>query len=179
MEKHMSDEQDRFFQTGWVVPDIDAGMRSWLAVKGVGPFYVRRGMSPASIEHLGEKAELTVNIAIARAGDFMLELIEQVSEGPSAYRDVYAAGSGGFHHLGAYTDDFDGTVERHREAGVPIAAYGQAGVARFAYFDTRSSVGCMTEVMERSTSTSLIEYFAEITAASVDWDGSDPIREDS
>ena len=48
------------------------------------------------------------------------------------------------------------------------------GPMRYAYFDTRHLIGCMTEVMEHDENVE--GMFAMIAEAAKDWDGSDPVR---
>jgi hypothetical protein len=166
-----------YFQTAWLVNDIDEAMNRWLDAKGVGPFFVRRALRPTSLLYRGESSSLRFHVALAQAGGLQVELIQQVDEGPSAYRDVYPPGTGGFHHLGAYTDDLDADLERHAAAGVSVAALGTNAGVRFAYLDTRESVGFMTELIDRTGSEGQRKWFAEIAEANASWDGTDPVRE--
>lgn len=167
----------QFFQTGWVVNDIDQAMDNWIEAVDVGPFFIRRNLTVQTILYRGIKAPLTVSVAIAQSGSMQIELIQQHNDGPSAYRDTFSPGLGGFHHFGAITDSYEDDVEHYRSAGVELAIEGVAGTARFAYFDTRSSLGFMTEVVERASSADLRAFFDEVAAAAVDWDGRDPVRE--
>jgi hypothetical protein len=166
---------NRFFQTGWVVTDLDEAIKHWSSVNGVGPFVVRRGVSSPGIEYRGVVTPLVVDIAHAQAGDIQIELIRQLNDDPSAYRDVYGADGSGLHHVGAFTEDFDADMQHYKDAGVAVVEYGVSGTTRFAYFDTRDSTGCMTELIDQRSSAQLQELYAQITKASLNWDGVDPI----
>ena len=51
---------------------------------------------------------------------------------------------------------------------------GSLGITKFAYFDTRSVMGCMLEI---ATKNEEVEAFTKvITDAGKNWDGSNPIR---
>ena len=45
-----------------------------------------------------------MSCAFAQAGPMQIELIEQHTDGPSVYRDMFPAGTGGFHHLCYWAD---------------------------------------------------------------------------
>jgi hypothetical protein len=173
----MSSNSGKFFGASWLVNDIDASMRYWTEVNGVGPFYIRRDLESPGLLHHGKVAPLKVHIAFAQAGPILISLIQQLSDGPSAYLDIYPDGREGFHHIIGYTDDLDADLQHYAEAGVGVASLGTDGATRFAYFDTSAAIGCMTELIDNHTSTELQAAYARIAAAAVDWDGQDPIRE--
>lgn len=164
-----------FFGVSWVVPDIDLAMEQWTTVHGVGPFYVRREMTAPNVSHFGKKGDLVVNIAFAQADGTQIALVQQLNDIPSAYRDMYGPTEGGMHHIAAFTTEFDAAMAWYEDQGFGLASYGDEGT-RFAYFDTRSSIGCMTEFIETQTSVPLQAGFKMVAEAAVNWDGSDPVR---
>jgi len=166
--------RNSFHQTAWVIDDLKSAMQRWLTTTSVGPFFVIAHAQVENVRYRGQPIELDTSIALAQAGPMQIELIQQHNDGPSAYRDSVPAGEIGMHHIGGLADDFDSEVKRYRDAGVEVPYEASFGDLRFAYFDTRSTIGCMTELMERRpTSEDLISMVAD---ASRDWDGSDPIR---
>jgi hypothetical protein len=165
-----------FFQTGWVVDDIRAAIQQWVKATRAGPFFVREGLKPNHVMYRGEPAPLEMTVAIAMIGGMQVELIQQLSNGPSAFRDAFPVGTGGFHHIGGYSDDFDGDLAEYRNAGIPIATEGSVGGMRFVYFDTRASIGCMTELVDRCYAAPLERRVRTATAAAESWDGTNPYR---
>ena len=107
-------------------------------------------------------------------GPVQLELIQVKSPGPNVYRDSIPAGMDGYHHYAYFTDDLGDEFARFETLGVEVASEGTFGPLRFAYFDTRDAVGCMTEALEHDAY--LKGVFKIVSDASVDWDGSDPVR---
>ena len=124
------------FQNAWVVPDLEAAIGRWVDQLGVGPFYVMVQDRLTEVTYRGEPSELSMRVALAQAGPVQVELIEQTSDAPSAYRDSVPAGEMGFHHLCVWTHDIDADAEYFDSLGYPAATLGRSG-ARFGYFDTR------------------------------------------
>ncbi|MEM7286287.1 MAG: VOC family protein [Actinomycetota bacterium] len=161
------------FQNAWVVPDLEAAIGRWVDQLGVGPFYVMVQDRLVDVTYRGAPSELSMRVALAQAGPVQIELIEQISDGPSAYRDSVPAGEMGFHHLCVWTHDIDADTEYFDSLGYPAATLGRSG-ARFGYFDTRPLMGCMLEVVEHQPR--IEAMFGAIARAAVDWDGEAPIR---
>jgi len=165
-----------FVQTCFVVPDIEAAMEEWLRISDAGPFFVMSHVKPDNGLYRGQPAFLEMSCAFAQSGPMQIELIQQHDDGPSVYRDMFpAGGAGGFHHLCYWAD---GTiaeeVEHYRARGIEAGYLASFGALNFGYFDMRRELGCFIEVLEREPGT--VELFRMIADASVDWDGSDPIR---
>ena len=162
------------FQAAWLVDDLERAVERWLTTTNVGPFYVIPHAQVERFQYRGQKSSIDMSGALAQAGPLQIELIEQHSDGPSAYRDVFPKGQEGFHHLARMTQTFDADLQQYRRQGLVVAAEGAFGDVRFAYIDTRSLLGHMTEVVEDRDSIKSI--FKIVADASVDWDRSDPVR---
>lgn len=166
--------QSTFFQVAWVVDDIDVAMNNWVK-EGIGPFFVIRDPPVEYVEYRGQPSDLKFSAAFAQSGHIQIELLCQKNDVPSYYRDSYAPGESGFHHMNRIVADYDAEIASYRARGVEIAGEGRSGGMRFAYMDTRKSIHMMTEIIEENAG--LTEFFKVISDASVNWDGSDPIRE--
>ncbi|MFA7440606.1 MAG: VOC family protein [Sphingomonadaceae bacterium] len=164
-----------FTQICWVVADLDEAIRRWHRTTGIGPFYCIRSPEIGNYHYRGVPAMLDMDVALAQAGNIQIELIQPKSDTPSAYRDSCPAGTEAMHHLGKVTADFDRDYAHYRDLGFAEAQSGFAGTARFAYFDTRESLGYMIELIERDDA--LNGMFQMVADAAVNWDGSDPWRE--
>lgn len=159
-------------ETGWVVPQLDVAIGHWLAL-GYGPFFTMRLDIPDAI-YRGRTVPLVLDVALARAGHVQVELIAQVNDGPSAYRDMYGPDTGGFHHIRHRPGDY----ERHRERliadGGEIVMEIRFGAQRIFYADMRATLGCMVEVLDDAPILASLD--ALMVEASLNWNGSDPIR---
>ena len=163
-------------QNGYVVRDIEAAMRHWVDVMGVGPwFYLER----APIDHFtyrGEPSDLEVSIALTNSGPLQIELIQQRNDAPSGYRDFLSAGHEGLQHVAYWTEDFDAELARAKGMGLEELQAGQVNGSdgRFVYFETGGHPGTVVEISEVSGPKG--KLFQRIREIADGWDGSDPIR---
>ena len=162
-------------QLAFVVPNLDAAMERWLRIQGVGPFHVMRHCAVANVRYRGDRpVEVDFGVAIAQWGGVQVELIEQYCDTPSAYRDVYARGEGGFHHTCVVVPDLEAAIAHYAAQDSPVAIRGDFGAVRWAYIDTRPQLGCMTELVGEHPD--IRAFFAMIADSAVGWDGQDPVR---
>ena len=91
-------DRSGYFQVAFLVDDIDRAMDAWVA-EGVGPFYVQREPKLDTVLHRGARADFRFSVAYAQSGGLQIELISQQGDEPSYYRDVFAPGESGFHHI--------------------------------------------------------------------------------
>ena len=166
-----------FFQSAFVVPDLEEACNHWSQQLGVGPFFVK-DYPPGtfdSVIYRGKQADLSMRVALAQAGTMQIELIEP-REGPSAYRDMVPVGSAPtFHHFCAWTEDFEADQRLLEAEGFEAVNVGHSGPVTFGYFDTRASLGCMLELVTRLPAVE--GRFQMMADAAANWDGSDPMRE--
>lgn len=161
-------------QQGYVVPDIEAGMRHWLA-RGIGPFYV---MPPFAVDvlHYGKPSECRITAAFACTGAQQIELIQPLGGGgPSVYGD-YLAGhpAGGLQHLASWCDDIEAKLAALSADGVDYVL-AQRYPNSHAYLDMARSPGVMIQLLPKKEGT--VAFFDEIEQGAATWDGvSDPIR---
>jgi len=159
-------------QQGYVVPDIDAAMRHWIA-RGIGPFFIEhlRGMD-ARVDGVHAKTELKA--AFAYSGDQQIEVIQPLGEAPTIYSEYLSAHpEGGLQHLAFWCDDVAAKVAELEASGSfrLRQAYGDA----HAYLDSKEQPGVMIQLMARTPG--MEGLFAIIRAAADGWDGvSDPVR---
>lgn len=159
-------------QQGYVVPDIDAAMRHWVA-RGVGPFFVEhlRGL-PAQVD--GVRVTTELKAAFAYSGDQQIEVIQPLGAAPTIYSEYLVQHpTGGLQHVAFWCDDVAGRVAELEAKGEfrLRQAYGDA----HAYLDTTDSPGVMIQLMARTPQ--MQELFAIIRSAAESWDGAtDPVR---
>ncbi len=161
-------------QNGYVVRDLEAAIAEWLDL-GVGPWITLGPMAQEGMVFRGEPVTPTLHLAFANSGDLQVELIHQVDDGPSPYREFLDSGREGFHHLAWWTEDVDGSEAALRAIGrAPVLAGDSGGMARFFYVEAPTTAATMLEVMELNDLTRGLND--HIARAAVGWDGTDPVR---
>lgn len=169
----------QYSQIAWVVDDLDKAVEQWQKMAGIGPFFVGRhvGAMFGDTKHRGLPAEIDISAAIAQAGPVQIELIQQHDSAPSPYRDVYAAGEGGLHHLCSFVDDVDAECRYFESLGYEVVLTSLiAGQTPVAYVDTRALTGTMTELMGNQGLAA--QMFSATAKVAAEWDGvTDPIRD--
>lgn len=162
-------------QSGYVVHDIEAALKHWTEVMGVGPFWYFERVPIETFEYRGEPSPLEVSIALANSGPLQIELIQQRNDAPSMYRDFLSAGLEGLQHVAYWTEAFDADFERALEAGFRVGQSGHIGDdGRFVYFESTAHPGTVVELSEISGAKG--RFFDHIREAAAGWDGSDPIH---
>src|ERR1700719_3997028 len=93
-------------QWGIVVADIEAAMQHWIKVFNVGPFFhirkIRRHEHNAIYK--GNPTDVQITVAFSYFGETQLEIIQQLNDSPSPYRDFLEVGRSGIQHIGFWSD---------------------------------------------------------------------------
>lgn len=163
-------------QNGYVVRDIEAAMKHWTEVLGVGPFYYIERVKMDWFTYRGAPSDAEVSIALANTGDLQIELIQQRNDTPSMYRDFLKSGREGLQHMSYWTTNYQADFDRFVGLGFKIGQEGQIGgpQGRFVYFDTETHPGTVIEVSDVSGGKG--DFFRRIREAAATWDGSRAIR---
>lgn len=169
------DGEHRLFQLGFVVDDVVAQARRWAEVFGVGPFRVLPARD-ATMTYRRTTTSVPMQIAVAQAGPVQIELIAQLDDQPSVFRELAGKGPCRFHQVCTVTPDVEGTLARYRASGFEVAAEipSERGMPGLAYVDTYAAFGFFTEVVEATPS--FLQQVAAIAATCAAWDGTDPVR---
>jgi Glyoxalase/Bleomycin resistance protein/Dioxygenase superfamily len=163
-------------QVAWIVTDIHRAMAHWSGVLGVGPWFCNEHVGITEFRYHGrDSAPPDLSIALANSGTMQLELIQQHDDHPSLYRDFLARNGEGAQHLAWWTTAFDATAARLLAAGYIEGHAGRIGQrGRFAYYVHAGMPGNVVEVSEQTGGKA--EFFRQVAAAAIGWDGQDPIR---
>jgi hypothetical protein len=158
-----------------VVPDLHAAIDHWTRQAGVGPFFYFADVTYENAVYRGKPwAPVKFHAAIAQAGTMQIELVEQLEDGPSMFRELVPAGQSGLHHMSTYTDDFDADLAHYLRLGADVVFSGLMKGAPVCWLDTVATLGFMTELI---TANPLKEQvFAMFRDAADTWDGRDPVR---
>ena len=163
-------------QNGFVVRDIEAAMRHWTRVLGVGPWFYFERAPITDFRYDGRPSDVAVSIALANSGPLQIELIQQRNDAPSSYLDFLRAGHEGLQHVAFWTERFGGDDDAARARGHRPIQSGCAGGpdGRFVYYASDSHPGTIVELSEISGAKGA--FFAHIRETARTWDGRDPIR---
>jgi hypothetical protein len=165
-------------QWGIVVPEIEAAMQHWTKVFNVGPFLhikkIRRHEHDAIYK--GHPTDVQITVAFSYFGETQLEIIQQLNDSPSPYRDFLAEGRTGIQHIGFWSDKYDDAYQSLISDGfTPEYRARMQGVPReTVYFKDPGCVGAMVELsLATARKSRLFGAMAELVRG---WDGRDPIR---
>ena len=161
-------------QIAYAVSDIYKGIDKWISDFGAGPFFIAEHIPIKNVIYRGHPSELDITVAYGQWGEIMIELVQDNGEGPSIIRDLYPPQKSGLHHLAYFVNDMDLVSAKLVEEGYDLAMSGQAGENRFQFFDAISEMGHFLEIYEPIES--LKSLYERVRIASINWDGSDPLR---
>ena len=162
-------------QNGYVVRDVEAAMRHWTEVLGVGPFFYFERVPIEDFHYRGKPSLLEASIALSNSGPLQIELIQQRNDAPSMYRDFTAAGLEGLQHIAYWTDAFDADLARLEGRGFRVGQSGRIGEGgRFVYFESDAHPGSVIELSEVSGAKG--RFFEHVASQARSWDGVDPVR---
>ncbi|WP_380876505.1 glyoxalase [Sphingomonas sp. DBB INV C78] len=162
-------------QVAYLVNDVRASALAHHRLFGSGPYFVADNIPLRTCLHRGRPAPLDHTSAYGQWGDLMIEFVQQNNEGPSAFRDLYAPGEEGFHHVALIVDDLAETRAQFAADGLAEALYAEMndGFA-FVMVDGVARYGQMIELYEGRPA--LTGFYAMVRDAAAGFDGSDPVR---
>jgi hypothetical protein len=166
---------DGIIQMAYVVEDIHKAIEMWVKRLNVGPWFLLDSFTGIDALYRGQPTDNSVSLAMSFAGHMMVELIQEQQAAPSVYREIIEKCGYGFHHWGLATTDFDASLAEYEAAGYELAFYAKVPTGmRVAYMDTTRDMPGMVELIELGGG--FDEVFSRFHKATIDWDGSAPIR---
>ncbi len=162
-------------QVAYFVDDIKSAAERMAATFGAGPFFVVDKIPLAWGEHRGERCDFVHSSAYGQWGNVMMELVQQDSPGASPFRDLFAPGESGLHHVATMVDSMADAYTRFSAAGFPAATRAQTLTGtEFAFLDAIDELGHFIEIYERSDA--LLGFYDMVKSAAADWRGDSPVR---
>lgn len=135
-------------QMAFLVPKLEDGCAALNRAYGWGPFLGGTEGVLADHTYRGEPAApIRIRGVFVQTGELNVEVIEVVSDAPSAFHEsLRADGQPVLHHCATFAADYEGTRDHLVAQGYPVVSeFGFAG-RRICYVDTRPLLGYMTEV---------------------------------
>ena len=160
------------FQHAYVVNSLEDAADDWARLYGAGPFVLRRHHKTERFSYRGTAEEADVSYAFGYLGDLMIQFVQQHDEARSIYRDMFAPGEQGFHHIAYLAHDFEAERQRLTDLGFENACELWADGVAAAYFDTRAVNGVFTEI--HGDPEHVLGRFAVWRRAHELWDGKGP-----
>jgi methylmalonyl-CoA/ethylmalonyl-CoA epimerase len=160
-------------QLAYVPSDWDTTLNYWTKTMGVGPFYLFENIGLENMRYRGKPSDARFTLAIAYWGDMQIELVRAENDGPAHYNGEYAV-KDQLNHVLIFVDDWDATMKAVEKSGAEVIVSGDFGGGKVVYVDPGSGPGGLIEILMPGPGSA--DLFAMIKAASVDWDGSEPVR---
>ncbi|MFM9972192.1 MAG: VOC family protein [Burkholderiales bacterium] len=161
-------------QVAYLVKDIEAAMRHWTEVLGIGPFFYVEKMTAHGSTFRGQPTSPQLSLAMAQSGPVQIELIQQHNDAPSQFLEYKQAGFEGQHHIAFWTKTFDDDMARYLKEGYEILSTANTAPNRNAFLTAVGHHGTLIEISE--TAGAKGEYFEKIARVAASWDGKNPVR---
>jgi catechol 2,3-dioxygenase-like lactoylglutathione lyase family enzyme len=134
-----------------VVRDIEKTVEQYSKILGVGPWSIYT-MAPPELTNTtirGKPEHFSMQMAFARVGSTMLELIQPL-EGESIYKEFLEEKGEGLHHIASYeVDDLRRTLAWFKKKRILALQSGTWGGASFVYLDAEEKLGTIIELVKR------------------------------
>jgi catechol 2,3-dioxygenase-like lactoylglutathione lyase family enzyme len=162
--------------TAFVVPDLQSAVARMLEA-GIGPAFMLRRLITTG-RYRGQLNKMLTNVAFLNAGGVQFEILEQLDDSPSIYREfLNKHPAGGLHHIAYYSANFDADRERARQSGLDLKIVQEFlnpdGSTFEIYMEpVNASNPLLVQFMYPATA----GIFDEMARISAGWDRADPVR---
>jgi methylmalonyl-CoA/ethylmalonyl-CoA epimerase len=136
-----------------VVRNIDAAMRHYWEMLGIGPWSVYT-FNPALVKEMtyrGRRQDYSIRLALAQAGALLFEIIQPLS-GETIFNEHLERRGEGLHHIGVFVPSYDQAVAEAVAKGYSVIqsgrGYGRWGDGGYAFLDTEQTLGLVVELIE-------------------------------
>jgi len=163
-------------QTAFIVEDLQAAIRQWVADMRAGPFFVLPHFLTPGQTYRGEESRADITLAMGFAGHMLIELIQPLDTNPSVYRETIERRGFGFHHLGIACADVEASSRDYQSRGYHEAFRASVPTGgEVVYLD--NGEGAAKGFIELLPVTpGMDDTFTRFWRASQGWDGSEPVR---
>jgi hypothetical protein len=164
---------------GYVVEDLEATVQRLVSELGAGPFFVLRDVSFEQVTSRGKAATFHHDSAFGQCGAVPIEVMQLKRLEPERVREGFSQSPPHLHHT-AYVVARERLAEAREDLerrGLPAFLHATLGDLDLTYHEAARTIGHNVEL--HADSQGLRDFFAMIHGASVEWDGSDPLRSPS
>jgi hypothetical protein len=163
-------------QTAYVVEDLRASIDRFVKDTGAGPFFVLDNFLVPGQIYRGGESRADITIAMGFAGHMLIELIQPLDDHPSVYQETIRHRGYGFHHFGIACADVDAASRNYQSRGYAEAFRAAVPTGgEVVYLDNGDAAQWgFLELLP--VTPGMDETFTRFWKASLDWDGSDPVR---
>ena len=142
-------------QLALVVPDVDASIRAYWELLGIGPWRIYTvGDDLTDVTYRGRPVSFRIRYGLAMSGSLTMEIIQPL-EGPSIWHEYLEGRGPSLHHFNFYVDDFDAAAAEIADQGWTAVqtgnGFGQSRDGKFAYYEHGDDVGCLVELVQAPT----------------------------
>jgi catechol 2,3-dioxygenase-like lactoylglutathione lyase family enzyme len=136
-------------QVAIVVNDIEAGIKQYCALLGVAPPNIIETEPGAAVNqtYRGVPSNARAKLAFFDLGGVQLELIQPIGD-DSAWAEGLRDTGESLHHVAFWTENMRQDKETLEASGAEMIQRGDMGEGQYAYFDGRSTLGTMIELLE-------------------------------
>jgi Glyoxalase/Bleomycin resistance protein/Dioxygenase superfamily len=162
-------------QMAYVVEDIYDAIDWWVKYANTGPWFVLDSFTGPGHIYRGAPSTADVAIAMGFAGNMCIELIQAKDDNPSVYKEIIDQRGFGFHHIGIAVADTAAALPGYLQRGYEVAF--RAGVPTggdVVYLDNGHNDPGFLELIPATEG--MDATFTRFWQASINWDGSDPVR---
>ena len=137
-------------QIGIVVRDLVHSRTAWAEFLGCEPppIIETADHSTTGVEYRGRPTNARARLVLFHLGPITLELIEPEGE-PSAWSEHLVRQGEGVHHLAFGVDAIADKTQVFEQRRWPLVQQGRFPGGGYAYFETRDTLGCDVELLER------------------------------
>jgi len=161
----------RVIQNCYLVRDLEAACGLFHRLYGMGPFL---GGSPSSLDnhvYRGKPAGgISMKGVFGHTGDLNVELVQMLSDEPSAFTEEPLRGDIQLHHVAVFCDDYARERDAFVAAGFPVASeFTVSFGAQICYVDTRAAFGHYIELYPENAT--IRGMYRQARDAWEQWDG--------
>jgi hypothetical protein len=161
---------------GYVADYLEATVERLADTLGAGPFFVVRDVPLEQVTSRGAPATFHHHSAFGQCGATPIEIIQLERVEPEPVRERFSQSPPQLHHT-AYVvarEHLVGARADLERRGLPAFLQATMGDLDVSFHDAASVTGHHIEL--HANSPGLRDFFRMVHSASVDWDGSDPLR---
>ena len=143
---------ERVIQVGLVVKDLDAAMKDYWELYGIGPWQVYT-FDPSTVETMvfrGRNVRFAIRLASADIGGLNWELIQPLDD-DSFFAHFLREHGEGLHHIAFEVSDYERALAHFDDLGIGVLHSGLPKPGEggpYSYLDTQDTLRCIAEIWQ-------------------------------